>query len=242
MPEPVEPVQPAAQPLLGFLTNDAWETLVVRLGSRIDAMQALPDGPAKQGVFGLLDDIDAVHREALHRLVRLFKEGVLEKVVTDPAIHTLMELYDLLPQPALAAPPKPAFPTIPIRAVRVAAPAPPMRHAHWVPALAHAHEMAPGTVRADLCVDGTAMLLARRGDEWFALDAACPTDGSPLQGAGLSGYTLSCPNHAGCHYDVRSGARVGGGPALRGYNVKTDDNDRVLVGLDMDYRPGLPAF
>jgi hypothetical protein len=31
------------------------------------------------------------------RLVRLFKEGVLAQIVTDPAIRTLMELYDLKP-------------------------------------------------------------------------------------------------------------------------------------------------
>ena len=41
--------------------------------------------------------IDALHREALHRLVRLFKERVLEQVATDPAIRTLLEMYDLLP-------------------------------------------------------------------------------------------------------------------------------------------------
>jgi len=38
-----------------------------------------------------------LHREALHRLVRLFKERVLEQVATDPAIRTLLEMYDLLP-------------------------------------------------------------------------------------------------------------------------------------------------
>ena len=232
---------PVPQPLLGFMSNDAWEALVARLGHRIDAMEAWPDGEARQSVFALLNDIDSVHREALHRLVRLFKEGVLDKVVTDPAIHTLMELYDLLPE-SPTAPPKPAFPTIPIRAVRAAPPPPPLRYPHWVPALSQERELPSGALRTGLSIDGVPMLLARRDDAWFALDASCPTDGLPMHGASLSGYTLSCPNHAGCHYDIRTGMRVGGGAPLGCFNVKTDEQGRVLVGLDMDFRPGLPSF
>ena len=91
------------QALIGFLSNEAWEALLASLNQRIEQMENLPEVDTRRKVFALLDDIDAVHREALHRLVRLFKEGVLEKVVTDPAIHTLMELYDLLPA-AMAEP------------------------------------------------------------------------------------------------------------------------------------------
>ena len=231
------------QALIGFLSNDAWESLLASLNQRIEQMENLPEGDTRRKVFALLDDIDAVHREALHRLVRLFKEGVLEKVVTDPAIHTLMELYDLLPATAAepVTAPKPAFPTIPIRAVRAAPPAP-LRYPHWVPALASGDDSASGSVRAGLPIDGKTLLLARRESEWFGLDSACPTDGASLQGASLSGYTLSCPAHAGCHYDIRTGARVGGGASLACYPVKTDDAGRVLVGLDMDFKPGLPSF
>ena len=238
------------QALIGFLSNEAWEALLASLNQRIEQMENLPEVDTRRKVFALLDDIDAVHREALHRLVRLFKEGVLEKVVTDPAIHTLMELYDLLPaempEPAEPAEParatKPAFPTIPIRAVRAAPPPAPLRYPHWVPVLAHFEDMASGGLRADLPVDGLKLLLARREDQWFALDSSCPTDGASLHGASLHGYTLSCPHHAGCHYDIRSGARVGGGANLVCYSVKTDDAGRVLVGLDMDFKPGLPSF
>ena len=229
------------QPLLGFLSNDEWEALLADLNERIEHMEGLPDGEAKQKVFALLNAIDTMHREALHRLVRLFKEGVLEKVVSDPAIHTLMELYDLLPESAAPAPAEPAFPTIPIRAVR-AAPSAPVRYPHWVPVLAKGEEMPSGALRDDIALDGLPLLLARRDDQWFALDAACPTDGASLQGASWSGYTLTCPNHAGCHYDIRNGARVGGGAGLACHPVKTDDQGRVLVGLGMDFTPSLPSF
>ena len=246
------PALPAdAQPLVGFMSNDEWDILLGQVNALVQQMEALPAGEAKTGVFRLLDGIDAMHREALRRLVRLFKEGVLEKVVSDPAIHTLMELYDLLPaEPDADAPPgpqavpdRPRFPTIPIRAV-AAAPAAPARYPHWVPVLARSDALAPGAVDAAIVADGTALLLARRDDEWFALDAHCALDGAPLTGAVLNGYTLSCPRHAGCHYDVRNGVRIGGGKAqsLACHPVKIDEAGRVMVGFGMDFKPRLPSF
>ena len=242
-----EPPADAAQPLIGFLSNDEWQALLAGLNEQIEWMEALPHDETRQRVFELLNAVDAVHREALRRLVRLFKEGVLEKVISDPAIHTLMELYDLLPASADAepaspsAPSSPKFRSIPIRVV-ADRPKAPLRYPHWVPALANAGALAPGTLRTDIVVDGLPLLLARHGDEWFALDALCPVDGSSLDGATLSAYTLSCPNHAGCHFDIRNGARIGGGPSLACHPVKVDDGGRVLAGLDMDFTPSLPAF
>jgi len=182
--------------------------------------------------------------------VRLFKDGVLDKVVTDPAIHTLMELYDLLPEsasqpqaePAIAegAVSKSRFTTIPIRAVS-ASPPPPPRFPHWLPVLGQLAELPAGTAR-ELPADGEPILLCRRGDELFALDSRCARDGASLRGASLSGYTLTCPQHAGCHYDVRQGAPVGGGHGVECYPVRVDDDGRVLIGLDMDFAPRLPAL
>lgn len=238
------PELPAAadQPLLGFLSNDAWQALLTDLNERIEHMEALPEGNTKQEVFGLLNGIDAMHREALHRLVRLFKEGVLDKVVTDPAIHTLMELYDLLPVQGEESPPEPLkhkFPTIPIKAIP-AAPAP-SRYPHWVPALQHRDDMPAETAR-EFQIDGTAVLLARHADRLFALASRCAQDGSSLAGAALSAYTLACPNHSGCYYDVRQGSRIGSSDSIACYPVKVDEGGKVLVGLDMDFKPDLPSF
>lgn len=230
------------QPLLGFVSNDEWDALIGEVNRLVQQMEALPEGEVKSSVFHLLDGIDAIHREALRRLVRLFKEGVIEKVITDPAIHTLMELYDLLPAELPdQAPAKPRFPTIPIRVVPAAS-AVPIRYPHWVPVLAQRDEMHSGTVRVDIVANDLALLLARRDDRLFAMNAHCPVDDAPLRGATLSGFTLSCPSHAGCHYDVRNGQRIGGGQALGCYPVKVDDQGRVLVGLDMDFVPDLPSF
>ncbi|MBT3767688.1 MAG: hypothetical protein HOF84_17705, partial [Rhodospirillales bacterium] len=91
-PSPVEqdPLQKA-----GFRNNDEWEELLARANQQIQTLEGLEEGEIKDTVFSLLNDLDAIHREALTRLVALFKDGVLEQVVTDPAIHTLMEIYGL---------------------------------------------------------------------------------------------------------------------------------------------------
>ena len=70
------------------------QALVDEVGALIASLDEIGDAEQSQKVFAALEGIDATHREALHRLVRLFKEGVLEQVVTDPAIRTLMGMYD----------------------------------------------------------------------------------------------------------------------------------------------------
>ena len=101
---------------------------------------------------------------------------------------------------------------------------------------------APGALLDDIVADGLPLLLARRDERWFAVDAACPVDGGSLRGAALNGNTLSCPHHAGCHYDIRNGARIGGGLGIECHPTRTDEQGRVLVGLDMEFKPSLPSF
>ena len=232
-----------AQILVGFMSNDEWDALLARLNGLIQSLEELPGGEVKTTVFETLEGVDALHREALRRLFRLFKEGVLEKVVSDPAIHTLMELYDLLPaevEEPEAQKPKSRFPTFAIKAVS-AAPAARQRYPHWVPVLQRRDELPPGFAR-EFVVDDGPVLLCRREDAYFAVESACARDGSTLSAATLSGFTLTCPNHAGCYYDVRQGTRIGGGESIACYPVKQDEDGRVSVGLDMDFKPNLPSF
>jgi nitrite reductase/ring-hydroxylating ferredoxin subunit len=241
--ESIEPGAQDAQALIDFMPNDEWDLLLATVNRRIEAMEALPDGALKTSVFDLLQGIDAIHRESLRRLVRLFKQGVLEKVVSDPAIHTLMELYDLLPPEPQQDPPgetRHRFPTIPIQLASTQ-PGPAVRYPHWVPALQADDPLAPGAMR-ELLVDGLPVLLVCQADQLFALASRCEQDGASLQGGTLSGYTLTCPNHAGCYYDVRQGIRIGHGGSIECYPVKQDEGGRVLVGLDMDFTPRLPSF
>ena len=115
-----------SQQLVGFMSTAGWDGLLAQVNAQLEEMEQLPLPEVKDKVFELLAGIDAIHREALRRLVSVFKEGVLEKVVTDPAIHTLMELYDLLPPEVEAKPvaanKKNTFMGIPIQVVSTPAP------------------------------------------------------------------------------------------------------------------------
>ena len=102
-------------------------------------------------------------------------------------------------------------------------------------------EIASGAVQ-ELEIDEHPILLCRRDDQFFALESRCARDGASLSLATMSGYTLTCPNHSGCYYDVRQGSPLGGGEKIACYPVKLEANGRLLVGLDMDFTPSLPSF
>jgi len=237
------------QPLIGFMTNEEWEQLLAYVNTLVQEMEQLPLPEVRSKVFDLLMGIDRIHREALRRLTRLFKEGVMEQVVTDPAIHSLMELYDLLP-PGYAgrgedSPRQPGeLPFIPIRAVPMERQAPAPRsaaHPNWVPVLKGRDELAPGTT-VEIQADEQAILLCRVADTYFAMASRCPRDNASLEQATLHHYTLICPHHPGCYYDVRQGTRIAGVGRIDCYPVKRQDDGAVLVGLNMDFRPELPTF
>ncbi|HET7435689.1 MAG TPA: FAD-dependent oxidoreductase [Thermoanaerobaculia bacterium] len=91
-------------------------------------------------------------------------------------------------------------------------------------------ELADGAMIAGHVGDD-AVLLARRGDEWFALDAFCTHYHGPLAEGTMVGETLRCPWHHAC-FDLRTGSAAGA-PAmrpLRTYAVQRDgDVVRVLA-------------
>lgn len=238
------------QPLVGFMANEEWDELLVHVNGLIATLERIPFPDVKEKIFELLAGIDTIHREALRRLVRLFKEGVLEKVVTDPAIHTLMELYDLLPpadSSAAAGPPteplRHAFPNIPVKVVPAqrAEPKSKAKYPHWLPASAGSEALAPGNVM-EFDLDAHRVLLCRVDDAYFALDSHCAQDGESLSGATLNSYTLACSRHPGCFYDVRQGTRIAASGKVDCFPVKRAEDGRILIGLDMPFTPILPSF
>jgi nitrite reductase/ring-hydroxylating ferredoxin subunit len=242
--QPADPEQ-QRQHLVGFRTNDEWAALVDHANDLIADVEAHPDEATRKQVLELLQAVDALHREAITRLVRLFKEGVLEQVVTDPAIHTLMDMYDLLPRaPACAkiydflsaaeAPEERG--KITGRRIRERVPIP-----HWVPAPTPAADLGRDEV-ALLTLDGRDVLLARAEGSVFALAGRCLCDGRRMEDAARHGYTLRCPGPNGCLFDLRSGARLGQGGELQGFPTQVDAEGRALVGFDLPFVPNLPAF
>ncbi len=248
-----------AQQLLGFMTNDEWDGLLGHVNSIIREVEHLPDEKTRKRVLSMLQGIDAIHRESLTRLVRLFKEGVLAKVVTDPPIHTLMELYDLLPEEPdeaeAAAPQRPPaqrpFPNIPIKvesggssmdAPKTPPKPPPKPLPHWVPVLSALDKLAIGEVRKIPADDREVLLCRVKDQELFALDTHCAQDDQLMADATLNQYSLICPHHPACYYDVRQGTRLAGPGTIECYPVKIEDSQRVMVGIGMDFVPKLPSF
>jgi len=225
------------QALLGFRTNEEWAELLAAADEAVTEMEALEDEDLRARVFALLDSVDAIHREALHRLVRLFKKGVLEQVVTDPAIGSLMEMYDLLPPKTPGCKTEWTFEAPKAAAVEATRPAPPP---HWAPAPL-THELADGEARR-LSMDDGDVLLCRTGERVFAADATCPHHGVTMVSARLHGFTLSCGAASGCAYDIRSGERMGGGETLTCHPVRRRGSGAVFIGFGVPFEPDLPAF
>jgi len=97
-------------------------------------------------------------------------------------------------------------------------------------AVLRTQDLGPGTV-TEVAAHGRNVALANVGQQYFAVDARCPEDGSNLGRDGrIEGDLLVCP---GDHpaYDVRTGAMVDGGDAapLRRFAIRVEENE-ILVG------------
>jgi NADPH-dependent 2,4-dienoyl-CoA reductase/sulfur reductase-like enzyme/nitrite reductase/ring-hydroxylating ferredoxin subunit len=79
-------------------------------------------------------------------------------------------------------------------------------------------------------VDGEAVLLARRGNDWFAIGAACSHYSGPLPEGLLVGDTVRCPWHHAC-FSLRTGEslRPPGLNDVPCWSVEQRDG-RVIVG------------
>jgi nitrite reductase/ring-hydroxylating ferredoxin subunit len=239
------------QALVGFRTNEEWNALVAEASAMIEGLEKIADDDLRGQVFGALDGIDAIHREALHRLVRLFKDGILEQVVTDPAIRTLMGMYDLLPTetpgcgkiwdflPETDEGGRPVSDRRDLDRMPVAADRP-EEPPHWTPApLPHP----PSDGEALVCqFDEGPVLIAKVRGEAFAAEAWCHHHDAPMLSGRLSSYSWACSHGEGCIYDIRSGSRLGGGPSLVCLPVRKDERNRLLIGFGIPFEPRLPAF
>ena len=238
------PPEPA-QPLVGFHTNEEWQNSLAQVATLIEHLERIEDPEIHRMVFATLQAIDAVHREALHRLVRLFKEGVLDQIVTDPAIHTLMGMYNLLPAKVvsdrkvvdfLTAEERAASPRRPVAStLAVSDPQP-----HWA-RVPLDQVIANGDAVIFEAEEG-AVVIAKVETTLYAVDAICPTHSAIMTGGALKGFSWLCPHGPGCVYDIRNGSRLGGGAAIAAHPVRTVDGGGVQIGFGIPYEPKLPAF
>lgn len=88
-------------------------------------------------------------------------------------------------------------------------------------------DMAPGSVR-HVKVGKRDIVLARVGDDFYALSNVCMHAFGPLSGGVLDGHEVVCPWH-GWRYDVRTGATDHPGADVRTYPVVVRDGLVMVV-------------
>jgi nitrite reductase/ring-hydroxylating ferredoxin subunit len=98
-------------------------------------------------------------------------------------------------------------------------------------------ELGPGAI-AEVEAQGRTLAITNIGQQYFALDACCPEDGTNLARSGrVEGDRIVCPqDHAA--FDVRTGSRVdydAGAPhqQLQRYAIRIEENS-ILVGPPLD--------
>jgi nitrite reductase/ring-hydroxylating ferredoxin subunit/Fe-S cluster biogenesis protein NfuA len=83
------------------MTDEDFQQKIIQLDNLIRQFEELPIPQIQEKVFEMLQMIDAFHREGLGRLVAFLRaQGLadeIEQASADPAIHTLLVLYDLIP-------------------------------------------------------------------------------------------------------------------------------------------------
>ena len=79
-----------------------------------------------------------------------------------------------------------------------------------------------------------AVLLVRKGDQFFALDAVCTHYGGPLADGALVGETIRCPWHHAC-FSLRTGSAVAA-PAMRPLRVFSTVREGDIVRVKSDAR------
>src|SRR5215212_4921711 len=90
--------------------------------------------------------------------------------------------------------------------------------------------------------NGEAIVLARIGDEYFAIGASCTHYGGPLAEGVIDGDTVRCPWHHAC-FNLRTGEALRA-PALSPvacWHVEQRDGN-VVVGKKVERDPLAPTF
>ncbi|HEU5315561.1 MAG TPA: hypothetical protein VFX49_05585 [Chloroflexota bacterium] len=111
MPEPTPSATAAELALLPY------DEAAARIDTLLASLELHPDAAVRDGVAELLQLVDALHRTPLARLVALLETYAwdgggasvppLDRALADAVIARLLQLYDLAPLPADAAPPEP---------------------------------------------------------------------------------------------------------------------------------------
>lgn len=216
---------------MSHLTDASYERLAHRLQELIEQVEQIPFPQVRDLTFELLRGLDALHREALTRLLELLEAeapDLLPHLEADYALRTLLMLYEFIPPDETPADPR-GDGFVPLEQVDVLEV---FKRPIWMPG-GHIDDLEPGALTAKT-FDEVSVLLCRIGDEIFAMHNVCTRSILPLASGMLDGYTVVCPWH-GCRYDLRTGALEGEGQAAETFPVRIGEDGRFSVGFNIGY-------
>jgi nitrite reductase/ring-hydroxylating ferredoxin subunit len=229
-----------------LLDDEQFQATLLRLDELVQEFESMPFPAIREKIFEVLQTIDAVHREGLHRLLHLIPEDNraewLEQAAADPAIRALLLFYDLAPAavaaglPAAAPPgatntpngspppnPGPTASYIALDKVQLLQPPAAARDRRLeTPLLQPVGRLAdlPAGAFLAVAVADLRVLLVNVDGDIFAVGELCPGSAMPLSFGSLEGHRLICAWHNEV-YDVRNGRCLD--PAGR------DDDPRLPV-------------
>lgn len=231
------------------LTDSEYERLTRRVQELIEQVEHLPYPKIKDLVFELLRGLDALHREALARMLHRVEEEAPELAETlpeDRVVRTLLALYnfgpgaDEIPEPSDAPDGFVASDEVGImedEAIEddpLDEPKNEITRPVWIPG-GRRSDLEPGTLTSE-AFEGVSVVLCRVEDDIYALENVCPGSALTLQQGHLEGHTLICPWH-GCRYDIRTGDRQDepDEPAVTTFPVKIGDEGQFTVGFNVKH-------
>jgi len=219
------------------LSDDEFNGAAQRLDELIQEFEALPYPVVKEKIFEALQAIDAIHREALGRFIAtIIEQGhtdVIARMVKDPAMHTLLMLYDLVASDEL-----PEIPTtentknfVPLDQL---APMPRRVNTPLFSAVAPVEAEPVGTMK-NFPVGDAMLLVANVNGDFYAVRDQCPGSVAPLHLGVFTPPIVVCPWHNEA-FDIRTGKRADGepGPNLRVLPVKVSDG---MISVVVNTKP-----
>lgn len=200
---------------------------VARLQELVELFERQEEGPLRDRVFDLLEQVDHLHRSGIWRLFELMTElggkGLVERVTLDPSVKLLFMLYDLIPvdplQPLEATVQRPPPPQavggfIPLDRIGNRKPA-------WQMGISQA-DLPSGSMRS-VQIGGTPVLICAVDGEVAAFRNGCGRSVLPLHLGALRDGEIHCPWH-GCRFDARTGRRLDReGTGLESFSVSARD-------------------
>ncbi len=207
-----------------FLSDAEYEQLASQTEELITQLDELPYPKVKEDMHQLLQNFDALHREAL---TRLFKEIIINypalqtKMESDKAVNLLFSLYDLFRNDI--------HNNISLR--EDSNPSNGNKYPLWLP-VGNTNDLKENTTYK-YKDEGENILICKSEGVIYAVQNSCGQSVLPLDGCAIEKGYLICPWH-GCVYRLSDGV-METNPMLRlkKYPLTTDENGVIKIGLNM---------